>query len=369
MPALHESSIDMLEKKLAMKKTVFGAALLAAVGAAGAQSSVTLFGVLDTRLAFGRGSLADATQLANSGLNTSRLGFRGTEDLGGGLTASFWLEAGLSTDDGQGAPTNANNQASGLGAAVAGRQGLTFARRSTVSLTGKNWGELRLGRDYVPQYLNLLFDPFGNVGVGVPLTLSSIITGVTSTRASNGIAYFLPAGLGGVYGTVRYYLGENARNGAATEDDGSGGGVRLGYASGPFDIAVATGRTEYAAGDTRQTNIGGSWDFKVAKAALVFGRDRRGALRGRSWELAGTAPAGVGEVKLALSGYRTDAAGTPETKKVALGYVHHLSKRTALYTTWARVENSGGAAASLNGSTTAANASSSGLDMGIRHSF
>lgn len=353
-----------------MKKTIFGAALLATASAACAQSSVTIFGVLDARVAFGRGSLADATQLTSSGANTSRLGFRGTEDLGGGLAASFWLEAAVNNDNGTGGASNINNQASGgAPAGTNGGQGLTFARRSTVSLTHSTWGELRLGRDYVPQYLNLLFDPFGNVGVGVPLTLSSIITGVTSTRASNGIAYFLPSGLGGLYGTVQYYMGENARNGAVTEDDGNGGGVRLGYVNGPFDVAVATGRTEYAAGDTRQTNIGGSWNFNVAKAALVIGRDRRGTLRGRSWELAGAAPAGVGEVKLAFSGYRTDAAGNPESRKVALGYVHHLSKRTALYTTWARAENSGGAAASLNGSTTAANASSSGLDLGIRHSF
>lgn len=360
----------MLKKKLEMKKTVLGAALLAAAGAVSAQSSVTLFGVLDARVAYGRGSLADVTQLTNSGLNTSRIGFRGVEDLGGGLSASFWLEAALNNDNGTGGVTNLNNQASGgAPAGTGGGQGLTFARRSTVSLSGKRWGELRLGRDYVPQYLNLLFDPFGNVGVGVPLTLSSIITGVTSTRASNGIAYFLPAGLGGFYGTVRYYLGENLQNGTPSEDDGTGGGVRIGYASGPWDIAVATGRTDYAAGDTRQSNIGGSWDFKVAKAAVVIGRDRSGALRGRSWELAGVLPVGVAELKLALSGYRTDAAGRPETKKIALGYVHHLSKRTALYTTWARVDNSGGAAASLNGSRTAANASSSGLDLGIRHSF
>jgi predicted porin len=61
--------------------------------------------------------------------------------------------------------------------------------------------------------------------------------------------------------------------------------------------------------------------------------------------------------------------GTPESKKIALGYVHNLSKRTALYTTFARVKNSGGAASSLNGSVTAANGKSTGYDFGIRHSF
>lgn len=62
-------------------------------------------------------------------------------------------------------------------------------------------------------------------------------------------------------------------------------------------------------------------------------------------------------------------AGDPTSKKLALGYVHNLSKRTALYATYARVTNSGGAAASLNGSVTAANASSTGYDFGVRHAF
>jgi predicted porin len=351
-----------------MKKSMMGLALLAVAGAASAQSSVTLFGVVDARLAIGRGTIADRNQLTNSGLNTSRLGFRGTEDLGGGMSASFWLEAALVTDDGQGGPTNANNQASGVGAAVAGRQGLTFGRRSTVSLTS-GWGELRLGRDYVPQYFNLLFDPFGLVGVGVPVNVTNTITGVTSARASNGITYYLPGKLGGFYGSIEYYLGENLQNGAATEDDGNGGGVRLGYASGPFNVAVATGRTAYAAGDARQSNIAGSWNFGVAKVIAVISRDRIGAIDARGWEVGGEAPVGVGVVKAALSRYRTDAAGNPEAKKLALGYVHNLSKRTAVYTTWARVKNSGGAATALNGATTAPNSSSNGLDIGVRHTF
>ena len=100
--------------------------------------------------AYGHGDVADKTQLTNSGYNSSRLGFRGTEDLGGGMSASFWLEAGVNNDDGTGAATSTNNQAIAAPApAVAGTQGLTFNRRSTVSLAG-GWGELRLGRDYTP---------------------------------------------------------------------------------------------------------------------------------------------------------------------------------------------------------------------------
>eukprot|EP01041_Mallomonas_annulata_P032795 gene32795-55329_t len=135
-----QSSCLTLEK-LAMKKSLVALAALAVAGVASAQSSVTLFGVVDASISgysatardnratvfpnqFGvpvylnQGSVkTSSTQLANSGYNSSRIGFRGTEDLGGGLAASFWLEAPISNDDGQ----------TGIS---------TFARRSTVSLSG-----------------------------------------------------------------------------------------------------------------------------------------------------------------------------------------------------------------------------------------
>ena len=356
-----------------MKKSLIALAVLAAAGSASAQSSVTLFGIVDATLQWGRGSVADRFQLTNSGYNSSRLGFRGVEDLGGGMSASFWLEAGVNNDNGTGAATNTNNQASGGAlAGMNGSQGLTFNRRSTVSLSGRGWGEIRLGRDYTPQFWNLtVFDPFGTNGVGTTQTLSSIITGVTSVRASNTIGYFLPANLGGFYGQIQYYTGENASNAGATEDDGTGIGLRIGFASGPFNVAFATSRTEYAAGDVRQSNIGGQWDFGVAKLMGHISRDENGAVDGRGWLIGGLIPVGPGEVRVAYSQYRTDAGigADPKSRKIALGYVHNLSKRTALYATYARVRNSDGAASALGGSTTGVNSSSSGVDLGIRHSF
>jgi predicted porin len=353
-----------------MKKSLIALAVLATAGVASAQSSVTLFGIVDATIAVGRGNVSDRTQLTNSGYNSSRLGFRGTEDLGGGMSASFWLEAGLVNDDGQGAATNSNNQASGVGAAVAGRQGLTFNRRSTVSLAG-GWGEVRLGRDYTPQFWNLtVFDPYGTNGVGTNQMLNSIITGVTAVRASNSIGYFLPGNLGGFYGQVQMYLGENPQDaGLATEDDGRGLGLRVGFANGPFNVALALSRTDYDAGDVRQNNIGGQWDFGMAKVMGQFSRDKNGSLTGKGWLIGGLVPVGAGEIRLAASRYKVDAAGDPQTTKLALGYVHNLSKRTALYTTVARVKNKGGAAQALNGAVTSANSNSSGFDFGVRHSF
>jgi predicted porin len=355
-----------------MKKSLIALAVLASAGVASAQSSVTLFGIVDATISHGRGSVSDKTQLTNSGYNSSRLGFRGTEDLGGGMSASFWLEAGMSNDDGQGAATNSNNQASGVGAAVAGRQGLTFNRRSTVSLAG-GWGELRLGRDYTPQFWNLtVFDPFGTNGVGTTQTLNSIITGATSVRASNSIGYFLPGNLGGFYGQAQYYLGENLRNGAATEKDGTGAGFRLGWANGPFNVALALSRTDNATGKIQQNNIGGQWDFGIAKVMGHYAWDKAAGVKAKGWLIGGLFPVGAGEIRAAYSRYRAKVGAEPETSKLALGYVHNLSKRTAVYTTFAWARNKNGAAQSLNGSAFGAgvvNQNSSGWDLGIRHSF
>ncbi|HWP11176.1 MAG TPA: porin, partial [Ramlibacter sp.] len=79
-------------------------------------------------------------------------------------------------------------------------------------------------------------------------------------------------------------------------------------------------------------------------------------------------PVGAGEIRLSYSAYDYGVASA-EAKKYALGYVHNLSKRTALYATYAHLSNDGAAALSLNGSTTPAGGSSSGFDLGIRHSF
>ncbi len=89
----------------------------------------------------------------------------------------------------------------------------------------------------------------------------------------------------------------------------------------------------------------------------------------KGYSIGGIVPVGIGSVKFALSRYGTDAVGDPETKKLSLGYVHDLSKRTAVYTTVARVTNSGGAAVALNQSVVTANRQSSGIDVGIRHAF
>lgn len=364
-----------------MKKSLIALAVLASAGVASAQSSVTLFGIVDATLSRGTGNgtgSASKTQLTNSGYNSSRLGFRGTEDLGGGMSASFWLEAGVSNDNGSGQATNTNNQASGSGSAAAGTQGLTFNRRSTVSLAG-GWGEVRLGRDYTPQFWNLtVFDPFGTNGVGTTQTLNSTLGGAVAVRASNSIGYFLPGNLGGFYGQLQHYRGENNSASVITgtttsnRNDGNGTAARVGYANGPVNAAIAYSTTRAATGDIKQANIGGQWDFGVAKAMAHYTRDRVSStpsVTGKGYLVGALVPVGPGEIRLAYSTYKTNLGDSPKSKKLALGYVHNLSKRTAVYATYARVRNSGGAAQALNGAVTAANNNSSGYDFGIRHSF
>jgi len=360
-----------------MKKSMLAlAALTAFAGAASAQSSVTIWGIVDATYAIGNGSLTDKTQITNSGYNSSRLGFRGVEDMGGGNRAGFWLEAGVNNDNGSFGTTSTNNQATG----ASGGGGMTFNRRSTVSWGG-NWGELRLGRDYTPHFWNhTVYDPFGTNGVGTSQLLNSSLGGTTTVRASNSIAYiygqaFNGNSLGpgkGLHAFAQMYRGEN-NSGAATSNDGNGFSFRLGYDAGPLSLAFANGSTKFATGKITSTNLGGSYNLGVAKVSALWTSDKvSGGKKGSGTLFGANVPMGTNEIRVAFSRYETEtAAGVTDGKasKTSLGYVTNLSKRTALYATYARVSNSGISAQALNGATTAAGGSSTGMDFGVRHAF
>ncbi|MDO8705390.1 MAG: porin [Sulfuricaulis sp.] len=350
-----------------MKKSLVALAALAVIGAASAQSSVTLSGVVDAALAYGSGDLTNKTRLVNSAYRSSHLLFSGTEDLGGGLKASFHLEAGINNDDGSGQTTNLNNQTT-VGQANGGG-GMTFNRRSTVSIQG-GFGEVRLGRDYTPHYLNhSAYDPFGQLGVGASRAVVGSTTAFgginfTAVRASNSVAYHSPT-FSGFGVRVQAYLGENADN---LPNAGSGSSIRGTYAMGPVSLGLAYGKTTTGAGtDLKSTNLGGSYDFGVAKLMGAITKDAATGFDDvKGWQLGAHIPMGSGLVRTSLS--QTDN-GTATQKQFALGYVYNLSKRTDLYATVATVRNSGGASAALNGSTTSANGSSNGYDVGVKHAF
>jgi predicted porin len=339
-----------------MKKSLLALAVVGAFAStAQAQSSVTLFGIVDAAFARVSGSTSK-TGLTNSGLNSSRLGFRGVEDLGGGLKASFHIEGALSNDDG-----NAG--------------GLTFQRRSTVSLSG-GFGEIRLGRDYTPTFWNTtVFDAFGTNGVGqsnTPGMLGSPAN-ITAVRSNNSIGYFLPA-MGGFYGQAMIGFGEQA-SGAATSKDGNYFGIRFGYANGPLNVAFANGKVKNAAvGGVTTTNFGASYNFGAVAPAFFYGTEKTGAgAKIKAFELSATAPLGGGELRAAYSKYDR-ANTTSDWRKFALGYGYNLSKRTQVYGTYARVTNGGVSTNSvtnngLGGIVATPGGGSTGFELGVRHSF
>jgi predicted porin len=368
-----------------MKKSLVALAALAVVGAASAQSTVTLFGGVDIDYQNLRQGGATVNQLGTSGLYSSRLGFRGTEDLGGGLAASFWLEAGVNPDSGTGQGTSLNNQ---TGAASTGNAGLVFNRRSTLSLVSASVGELRLGRDYTPTFWNLtVFDPFGTLGSGQATALqlgyfNQAGALATAVRSSNSIQYLSPGcadpvGCTGVYGQLMYAFGENS-SAAANSKDGNTWAGRIGFAQGPFNVALAAGTTKLATGDVSQVNIGGSYNFGVATLIGQYDTDKKnftpalgGATNSKGWLLGATIPVGAGYIPLSYQTTKDNSAAGLKANKFAIGYVYNLSKRTSLYTTYSSISNKNGSAlAGISGANSGfVNATWTGLDVGVKHSF
>lgn len=351
------------------KQWALGTALLGLTTCALAQSSVTVFGFVDAAITYARGTVANRTSLSSGNWGTSRIGFRGVEDLGGGLKAGYWLEAAVLADTGEGGASNSNNQTSGQGTTG----GLTFGRRSTLSLWGP-WGELRAGRDLQPHYLNIaLFDPFAHIGIGQSQVLLATVAGVTTSwvRASNAVHYLTPPTLGGWYAHAAAFSGENVHNGAATQRDGSGLSLRVGYEGGPLKVGVGAMQTDFATGRVSNTSLAGSYTVRGLDLMAVVLRDKvAGALPdGRGWQLGLRLPVGAHEFKAQASRYSSTAANSPRSSKVSAGYGYHLSRRTTLYGIVARVGNSGGAARTIGGAVAGANGSATGFDVGVKHSF
>jgi predicted porin len=338
-----------------MKRTLLAtAAMMAFAGVASAQSSVNIGGIIDVAARSVSNPAGSIKSLSPDGLQTSRLIFRGVEDLGGGMRASFHLESPISIDDGNAA-------------------GVNWTRRSTVSLTG-GFGEIRLGRDYTSTFwTHVLFDPFNLAGVASQANLMSSTNmttpvssgGTTLLRASNMIGYFLPANLGGIYGQLNVAAGEGA-----TGNKYIGG--RLGYASGPFDIAFAYGITDKTGtmlDDLTAWNLGASYNLGFVR---LMGQYHSYKYNGREFNnamIGGVIPVGANNVKFSYA----KAGDFRQATQLGLGYQHNLSKRTALYTNYSRVSNKAGANFTASnrgpGVGTATGFNSTGYEFGVRHSF
>lgn len=363
--------------------TLFTACSVVA-GSACAQSSVTLFGVVDAaaRRVVNEG-VGGINSLVSGSNASSRLGVRGTEDLGDGLSAGFWLEASVGVDAGTAGSTSLPGQ--------------FFDRQSYVSLASRRFGELRFGNDYTPTFAGTwgTADPFGHVGVGGSGNLYPInqvgpiraafngAGGVnrnesTTVRARNMIEYFLPSGLGGVEGMVYAAAGEG---GSVANGLNRSYGGRLGYSSGSFSAAVATVVTRNnvtAPGESfKDSVVYAAYDFSVVKLSLAVRQFKYTTSKQTNAFIGAWVPLPAGI--LIASYQRADLAGTVgatnidanDANMVALGYVYDLSKRTALYATASRIDNKGAGVMVISGGPSGmpGGGRSSGAEVGIRHRF
>jgi len=463
-----------------MKKTLVALAALAAAGGAFAQSpnaraitgsGVEIFGVIDLTVSQHTGDkMGGQIAMSGDGRNeSSRLGFRGVEDIGGGWGAGFWLEAGAFFDSGAGQNTTSNNTAAGdkvlFGSTAAvpyapsstlsPRQGLTFNRASVVSLLNKGFGEIRVGRDYNPTFWNYTaYDPFGTVGSGSAMLVQGGNLAVAGAQLPPGAAYplvrtsnsvgWLSNDMNGFRAQLQVALSEqfngcqaayangfnadvsNAQTGntcLGASGDGKLVGGRLSYASGPLTAAAAYSKTSWSniahttatattistlanttnyKGDLTVVNFGAGYQLNSALrlvgsigtqelTATVSNPNRKlnhstiGALYTQ-----GAMTYKISYNQAARSDGSTDSNGTNVTSldgskqtQVALGAVYDLSKRTALYGTYANQTTTAGTGsatgltAGLSGFsgmfsqvlTANGKATTSGVDIGIRHRF
>lgn len=313
-----------------MKKSLVALAILGGfAGVASAQSSVTIYGLVDMSLAksnnTGVGYAVNPGAPTNNAYtlqqsSTSRLGFRGTEDMGGGLSAQFQIEHRFNPD------TGAQNLATSF-----------WNGRSFVQLTKAGAGSLYMGREYNPAFwVQLKSDPFGNDGVGSP-TINFTYAGFQTVdpvgngaRTSNTIG-FKSASFGGLTLQGAVSLSENTQQGRSM-------GFNAEYAAGPLYAGLGYEKLKDGTNDgIGLINAAVHYDLGVAKLMGYYARSETrtaGTLRGENtnhaWMLSATAPLGGGLVKAMYAKVDPRFANNTRTK-FGLGYNYPLSKRTNLY--------------------------------------
>lgn len=350
-----------------MKKSLLAFAVLGAfAGAAYAQSSVTIYGIADVGLeSYDSGAAVNSrTNGMRSGIQSgSRLGFRGTEALGGGLSAIFQLENGFNINNG----TFSDNSR-------------LFNRQAFVGLNG-GFGSVKLGRQYAPIRPALeSIDPFA-------LGLAGNAEGHFNTfgaRTDNTVNYTTPD-FSGFTGQVAYSFGNVAGNNSAGRQIGLSGT----YKNGPINAVLAYHRAngtitttgtppvtvDQSDSTTRATLLGGTYDFGIATAHAAYAWNKGDAgvavpgLRdSRDWMLGVSAPFGASKV-LASYMRRNDRSGNDAGSRTwALGYTYDLSKRTNLYTSYSKTTNDSGSTTGIR-SAVAAGDDPSWFNVGVRHRF
>ena len=140
---------------------------------------------------------------------------------------------------------------------------------------------------------------------------------------------------------MHHWFGENP-SGTPTADDGTGDGIKLSYDRGPFGAVASYMRTKFATGDVIFRNVGLIYNFGPVILSANYNHDQQGGLSQEGALLGARWIIGPGEVKGSYSYLKTSAPNSPKGEKLALGYVHNLSKRTAAYTTVAHIRNHDG---------------------------
>ncbi|MDE2120025.1 MAG: porin [Betaproteobacteria bacterium] len=369
-----------------MKKSLIALAVFGAFsGAALADgNNVQLYGLIDlgvthyTGISNGAGGTTSSTGLSSGVQSGSRIGLKGTEDLGGGVNALFDVEtgfcaAGLSQDKGVATP------ASGLQTYCTG--GGFMQRQSWIGLQG-NFGTVMGGRMYTNAFNNEAnMDPFG---YGLNGNIGTLALG--APRADQTLVYITP-NLSGFTGNIAYVF--SADNGtvptAANPNVPRAVSLDGQYANGPITAGLSYTQVSNVVPNTAGTAIDGNqklwqlfgaYDFGVAKISGIYEKqtsDNSTASPDQKFYMLGaTVPVGPGAI---LVSYNHLDNGKPDgiAKQYGIGYTYSLSKQTNLYASYAHLTNGNATTkavgSSTDGFTGVAGQSSSGMAVGIRHMF
>jgi predicted porin len=315
-----------------------------------AQSSVTVYGVMDLNVNVDQGSRAAGrlVQLSSgqTGQSGSRLGFKGVEDLGGGLSALFVLEAGILPDTG-----------------LSDQGGVLFGRTAIVGLSGSA-GTVRLGRLATPAWtVQTRIDPFA---IGLAGDMSRLF-GTTGKRTDNTINYTSPTANGASV-ELAYALGEQAGDAAKARQLGAS----VTYEKGPLLLAASHHiANNNPAGllplvKTKTSLIGAVYDLGPLAVHFAYDANRNGLLLDTRDLLIGvTVPVGQGKVMADMIRKTDKVLADADARMAAVAYIHRLSARTSVYTSYSHLSNSSKAKYLVE----LAGRSNTFYNVGMRHAF
>lgn len=336
------------------KMILVGSTLAALHFSAQAQSSVTIYGIVDAAVAIedtGAPGTSSRKVLNSGNQSSSRFGFRGTEDLGQGLKAFFNVESGLAVD------TGATETA-------------FFGRRSVVGLESASFGSVILGREYSPiASVAAASDIFGQGFFGT--NLSAFNTGRLTRRMSNSVSYKTPS-FGGVRGTLSASASEGVPGSSRLL------GAALEYTTGPIYVGGGYHELKRVTGGQKdkEYSFGLGYDFGMfdVKGNYLVADPAGGGNKFEQINFGASAPIGPGRLYGNVQQNRMSGGG--RGTGLAATYSYELSKRTNLYASYARLSNNTQGRFGLNSSSTnvtpvatAPGADPSVMAVGIRHRF